>query len=320
MARTVGRLSPARVRTAKPPRGQQACMLADGANLYLQVSTGADGNIRKSWCFRYEVNGRRHEMGLGPLHTIGLAEARDKARTLRQQLLDDIDPLEARHARQQALAAEVAKRVTFKQCGAEYLTAHADGWRNPKHAAQWRSTLETYAYPVLGNLAVSDIEVAHVLRALEPIWRTVPETASRVRGRVEKVLGLAIARGYRSNSANPAAWRGLLATLLPAKGKLRTVRHHRALPYAEMPAFMSALRQRSGDPARALEFLSLTACRPGMVVGAKWDEIDVKAKLWVVPASRMKAGKEHRVPLSSAALQILAGMKHREGRVFACGK
>src|SRR5262245_31008704 len=184
MARTVGRLSPARVRTAKPPRGRPACMLADGANLYLQVSTGADGNIRKSWCFRYEVNGRRHEMGLGPLHTISLAEARDKARTLRQQLLDDVDPLEARRQRQQATAAAAAKLVTLKQCAEEYLRAHGDSWRNAKHALQWRSTLETYAYPVLGNLAVSEIEVAHILRVLEPIWRRVPETASRVRGRV----------------------------------------------------------------------------------------------------------------------------------------
>ena len=319
MARMAGRLSPARVRTAKPPRGQQACMLADGANLYLQVSTGADGNIRKSWCFRYEIAGRRHEMGLGPLHTIGLAEARDRARTLRQQLLDDIDPLEARRARQQSFAAEVAKRMTFKQCAEEFIRAHADGWRNPKHAAQWSSTLQQYAYPALGNLAVSEIEVAHVLRVLEPIWRRVPETASRVRGRVEAVLGYATVRGYRSGD-NPARWRGHLATLLPAKGKLRAVRHHRALPYAEMPAFMSTLRQRSGDAARALEFLALTACRPGEVVGARWTEFDLKARTWVVPPVRMKSHREHRVPLSPAALAILAGMKHRDGKVFACGK
>jgi len=320
VARTVRRLSPARVRTAKPPRGRQACMLADGGNLYLQVSRGADDNVRKSWCFRYEINGKRHELGLGSLATFGLAEARDRARALRQQLADHVDPLVARRARQQALAAEAAGRVTFKEAAEEYLRAHGDSWRNQQHAKQWRSTLETHAFPVLGNLAVNDISVAHVLRALEPIWRATPETASRVRGRIEKVIGLAIARGYRTNSVNPAAWRGLLATLLPAKGKLRTTKHHRSLPYAQMPAFMAALRQRDGDAARALEFLALTACRSGEVVGARWTEIDLRAATWVIPPTRMKSHREHRVPLSPAALAMLTSMKHREGRVFACGK
>jgi integrase len=319
----IKRLTAREVANAKPDKGRRAAMLPDGGNLYLQATFGKSGDVRRSWVFRYELDGRRHDLGLGGLNTFNLVEARERARDLRQQLADGIDPFTAkRQAKKDRLTARAAeaKAVTFKQCAADYLTAHAAGWRNAKHAKQWSSTLETYAYPVLGNLAVSDIEVAHVLRVLEPIWRTVPETASRVRGRIEAVLGYATVRGYRSGD-NPARWRGHLATLLPAKGKLRTVKHHRALPYIEMPAFISALRQRSGDAARALEFLALTACRPGEVVGAKWSEIDPKAKVWTIPASRMKSHREHRVPLSPAALAILAGMKHRgDGKVFACGK
>src|SRR5262249_11810449 len=159
-----------------------------------------------------------------------------------------------------ATAAEAAKRVTFRECAAEYMAAHSAGWRNPKHAEQWRSTLATYAYPVLGDLAVSEIEIAHILRVLEPIWRKVPETASRVRGRIEAVLGLATVRGYRSGD-NPAAWRNRLATLLPSRRKLRATKHHRALPYPEMPAFMERLRAYDSVAARALEFLILTASR-----------------------------------------------------------
>src|SRR5262249_47394296 len=163
-----------------------------------------DSHVLRSWIFRYELNGKRHDMGLGPTHTVGLALAREKAKGLRQQLLDGVDPLAARRAQRQATAAEAAKRVTFRECAAEDMAAHSAGWRNPKHAEQWRSTLATYAYPVLGDLAVSEIEIAHILRVLEPIWRKVPETASRVRGRIEAVLGLATVRGYRSGD-NPAA-------------------------------------------------------------------------------------------------------------------
>jgi integrase len=319
MARMIGRLSPVRVRTAKPPRGAQSATLYDGGCLALQLTTGRDGYVRRSWVFRYQLRGARHELGLGNLDTFSLAEARDRARALRQQLADGLDPLAERRRREQAVAAEAAKRVTFKQCAEEYFRAHGDGWRSDKHRRQWFASLQQYAFPALGTLAVADIEVGHVLRALEPIWRAKTVTATRVANRIEKVLGLAIARGYRTNNVNPAQWRGLLATLLPAKNKLRTVKHHRALPYTRMPEFMAALRKRDSEAARCLEFLALTACRPGEAVGCKWDEINLREKVWVIPAGRMKAHREHRVPLSPAALALLAGIKHRDGRVFACG-
>lgn len=319
--RTLGKLSTARVRTAKPKSGRRALMLGDGGNLYLQATVTADGSVNRSWLFRYEIDGRRREMGLGPTHTVSLVEAREQARTLRQQLLDDIDPLAARQARRQAAAAESARRKTFRECAEDFIAAHADGWRNPKHRAQWTSSLATYAYPVLGSLAVSDIEVAHVLRVLEPIWRTVPETASRVRGRIEKVLGYATVRGYRHGD-NPARWVGHLAGVLPAKGKIKKVEHHAALPYPEMPTFMAALRGRNSVSARALEFLILTACRNGEVVGATWDEIDLKAKTWTIPAARMKSAREHRVPLSQPALAVIEHMAtaRHDARVFPCSK
>ena len=317
--RSVGKLSAVKVRTAKPKSGQRALRIGDGGNLYLQATLAGDGAVSRSWLFRYEIGGRSREMGLGPTHTVSLAEAREKARTLRQQLLDDVDPLAARQAHRQAIAAESAKRKTFRECADDYIAAHADGWRNPKHRAQWASSLATYAFPALGGLAVSDIEVAHVLRVLEPIWRTVPETASRVRGRIEKVLGYATVRGFRHGD-NPARWVGHLAGVLPAKGKIRKVEHHAALPYPEIGAFMTALRGRNSVAARALEFLILTACRSGEVVGATWDEIDLKAKAWTIPAARMKSGREHRVPLSAPALALLTKLDRYDDRVFACGK
>jgi integrase len=310
--RTLSRLSAAAIRHAKP--GYKA----DGGNLYLQVTPGADGTMRKSWVFRYELDGRRHDMGLGPLHTLSLAEARDKARSLRQQLLEGIDPLEAKErARKERLAerAKEAKASTFKQCAEMYLEAHADGWKNAKHAAQWRSTLETYAYPVLGPLSVSDIDVGHVLKALEPIWRRIPETASRVRMRIESVLGYATARKFREGD-NPARWRGHLATLLPAKGKIAKVAHHSALPYAELPAFMAELRKRDSLSARALELAILTAARTNEVIGLRWREIDFKTRTWTVPASRMKAKKQHVVPLSARALECLEAIPRHGDRVF----
>jgi integrase len=315
--RTVGQLSTARVRTAQPKPGRSALMIADGGNLYLQVTRarGADSTLRRSWTFRYEIDGRRREMGLGPLHTIGLSEARDRARTLRQQLLDGIDPLTARRAGRQV----AAKAVTFKQCATAYIAAYRPGWRNSKHAGQWVTSLATYAEPIIGAVPVNDIDTALVLKVLEPIWTKTPETASRVRGRIEAVLNWAKARGYREGE-NPARWRGHIDHLLPKKSKLRKVKHHDALPYTEVPGFMRTLRQQDGAAAKALEFLIYTAARSGEIVGATWDEINTIDKIWTVPGSRMKGGREHRVPLSSAAIALLKALPRNGDRVFACGK
>jgi integrase len=250
--------------------------------------------------------------------TLNLVEAREKARLLRQQLVDGIDPFTARRqAKQERLAklAAEARAMTFKQCAEACMKSHADGWKNAKHAAQWRSTLETYAYPVLGDLAVDDIATAHVVRVLQPIWKEKPETASRVRGRIEKVLGWATVRGFRSGD-NPARWRGHLQELFAAKAKVRPVNHHAALPYTDAPAFMADLRSRNSLSARALEFTILTGVRTGETIGATWDEIDFAAKTWTIPASRMKAGKAHKVPLSDRAAEILASLPREGEHIF----
>ena len=188
-----------------------------------------------------------------------------------------------------------------------YLAAHSDTWRNPKHRAQWRNTLETYAHPHMGNLPVGELGTEHVLAALEPIWRTKPETAARVRGRIESVLDYATARDWRSGE-NPARWRGHLANLLPARGKVAPVQHHAALPWGEIADFLTALRGQAGISARALEYAILTAARSGEAFGARWGEVDLLGKVWTVPAARMKAGREHRVPLSAPALALLGEM------------
>jgi integrase len=306
------------VMTAKPERGRRAAMLPDGGNLYLQATVGKNGTVRRSWVFRYEFDQRRHDLGLGSLDTLNLGEAREKARGLRQQLVDGIDPFESRkQARKERLAkrAAEARAMTFEQCARECIESHADGWKNAKHAAQWVSTLKTYAYPILGDLAVDDIATAHVVRVLQPIWKDKPETASRVRGRIEKVLGWATVRGFRSGD-NPARWRGHLQELFAAKGKIRPVNHHAALPYTDVPAFMSELRDRNSLSARALEFTVLTAVRTGETIGATWDEIDFAAKTWTIPANRMKAAKAHRVPLSDRAAEILASLPREGEHIF----
>jgi integrase len=289
----------------------------DGGGLYLLV--GKTGG--KSWVFRFRDGARLREHGLGPLHTVGLAEAREKARACRHMRLDGIDPIGARKAARGAAKLDAAKAMSFRQCAERYIAAHEAGWRNPKHAAQWPSTLQTYVYPVFGSLPVQAIDVGLVMKALEPIWNVKPETAGRVRGRIESVLDWATARGYRQGE-NPARWKGHLENLLPKKSKVRRVEHHAALPYAELGAFMTELHQQEGVAARALEFAILTAARTGEVLGARWSEIDFKVRLWTVPAERMKAGKEHRVPLSDAAIAVLEGMQAiREGDfVFPGGR
>ena len=306
MARAVGKLSSLDVARSKK-RGYYG----DGGGLYLLVGP----NGAKSWVFRFRKEGKLREMGLGPLHTIGLAEARQKAQDCRRKRLDGIDPIEAKRAALATARLDDAKTMTFRQCAESYIKAHRAGWRNPKHAEQWPSTLATYVYPVFGALPVQAIDVGLVLKALEPIWTVKPETASRVRSRIESVLDWATARGCRQGE-NPARWRGHLENLLPKKSKVRRVEHHAALSYDELPEFMAELRQQEGIAARALEFAILTVARTGAVIGAQWSEFDLSARLWTLPAERMKAGREHRAPLSDRAIAILEEMRRLHGGDF----
>ena len=288
-------------RLSKPGR------YGDGGGLWLQVRDAE----RKSWLLRFMLNGKSREMGLGPVELVTLAEARDKALAARKRLLDGIDPLEERQAQKAARAAK-AGAMTFRQTADRYIAAHSASWRNEKHAAQWTSTLETYAYPVFGGVLVDAVETGHVMQALEPIWAKKPETASRLRGRIEAVLDYAKSRGWRTGE-NPARWKGHVSNLLPKKTKVRAVEHHAALPWKEVGAFLGRLRGEPGTAALALQFTILTAARTNEVIGARWSEIDLDAKAWTIPAERMKGNKEHRVPLSAPALAILAGMKEDHG-------
>jgi integrase len=266
----------------------------------------------KTWILRVVIGGKRRDMGLGAYPGVSLARAREKAQDARDEIRKGVDPIEDARAARSRLKAERAAALTFKQCAEKYISSHRPSWRNEKHADQWRSTLETYAYPFMSDLLVRDVAVAHVLAALEPIWHTKTETASRLRGRVEAVLDWASARSYRSGE-NPARWKGHLDKLLPARGKVAKVEHHTALPLSDVGAFMVELRKQEGNGAKALEFAILTAARSGEVRGATWDEIDMRAAIWVVPPERMKAEREHRVPLSDAALAVLKAQARVEG-------
>ncbi len=292
-----------KVRTAPPGR------YGDGDGLYLLVRSAETA----FWIFRYTRAGRMREMGLGRArgpNAVTLAEARAKAGGLHRLVRGGIDPLEQREvetaAARAAAHAEAARAITFRTVARFYLDAHEVGWTDSKHRQQWGTTLTTYAYPHMGDLPVAAVGTAHVLAALEPIWRTKPETAVRVRGRIEAVLDYAKTREWRDGE-NPARWRGHLSNLLPARGKVAPVEHHAALPWREIGAFMAALRHQAGVAARALEFTILTAARSGEVLGARWSEIDLDAAIWTVPAGRMKGGREHRVPLSEPALAVLHG-------------
>jgi integrase len=301
--RAINKLTTLTIRRAKR-RG----MYADGAGLYLTVHR----NGSRSWVLRFGRQGRRY-LGLGPCHTVSLHEARERARAARLQILDGIDPIAAKRERKAAAAIDVAKLVTFAQCADRYFEAHRAGWR-PKHAAEWRSTLKDYADPVLGSLPVQAVDVGLVLRALEPIWTKLPVTAGRVRQRIEAVLDWAKARGHRDGE-NPARWRGHLDHLLPAKSRVRKIKHHVALPCDQVSAFMAKLRDQDGTAARALELILLTATRMGEVLNATWSEVDLKTKTWTIPAGRMKAEREHRVPLSDAAVAVIermAAVRHRD--------
>ncbi len=296
-------LTPLSVKNAKPGRH------ADGGGLHLLVKdTGA-----RSWVYRFMLNGKSRDIGLGAAGAggISLADARDLAAALRVKVKAGVDPLaERQQEAAQALAAAQAAQVagvTFKAVAEGYIAANEGSWRNDKHRQQWRNTLASYVYPVIGDMPVADVGTAHVLKILEPIWQDKPETASRIRGRIETVLDAAKAREYRSGE-NPARWRGHIAQILPARSRL-TRGHHKAIAYADLPAFMPQIRARDALAALALEFVILTAARTSEVLGAQWHEVDLDKALWTIPAGRMKAGKEHRVPLSQRAVEILTTVK-----------
>jgi integrase len=307
----------AQMRSVKPMSAVAVSKLAKpgryavGDGAYLQIATGGT----KAWVFRYAREGKARHMGLGPYDLVTLAEAREKAREARKALLDGADPLTAKRDKRVQARLQAAKGVTFEEAAERVMASHGAAWKNFKHRQQWRNTLATYAYPHFGELSVAAIDTGLVLKALEPIWRTKPETASRVRGRIEAVLDWAKARGYREGD-NPARWRGHLDKLLPNRRKLRKVRNHPAMPYPELPAFMAELRDRNSVSANALEFCVLTAARTGEVIGARWPEIDLEAGIWTVPAERMKVGREHRIPLSKRALDILATLPREAGSEF----
>jgi integrase len=285
-------------------RVSDAGMYPDGGGLYLQVtSAGA-----KSWIYRYEQAGREHAMGLGSLSVVSLSDARaqaDECRRLRQQR---IDPIEHRKNARVQLVQDQAKNVSFSEASERYIASHSAGWRNAKHNAQWANTIATYAKPVIGSLPVQVIDTRLIMNVLTPIWNEIPETASRLRGRIENILDWAKVNELRVGE-NPARWRGHLDKLLPRKSKVRPVVHHPALPFTAIPEFIPKLLTQKGISAHALEFTILNAARTSETIGAVWKEIDVGSKTWTIPANRMKGGVEHSVPLSSRSLDILRKMR-----------
>lgn len=298
MATKINRLSAPAVKNAKPGRH------GDGGNLYLLVKP--DG--RKTWMFRYrdKLTGKSRDKGLGAAWDISLPEARERAAEQRRMLRDGNDPIDTAADAKKKARADVARQMTFGRCSELYIEAHKAGWRNLKHAGQWDATLRTYCASIWAT-DVATVDTAAVMRCLDPIWTTKTETASRVRGRIESVLAWATVRKYRTGD-NPAAWRNHLDQLLPKRSKVQKVEHRTALPYVDLADFVSQLRLRSGLAAKVLELQILTATRPGEVAGALWEEFDLDGKLWTIPDERMKAGKEHRVPLSSAAVKLLRSL------------
>ncbi len=281
----------------------EAGYYADGGGLYLQVTASG----AKSWIFRYRFEGKRPEMGLGPTHTISLAEARDAAQAARKLLLAGHDPLAGRRQAK----ATAAATPTFWEAAETYIAERRAGWKNAKHADQWTNTLETYAKPIIGSKRVDRIETEDVLAVLRPIWATKTETATRVRQRVECILDAVKVQKHRSGD-NPARWKGHLAMILPKPTTVTKVENFPSLPYGEMAGFMRELRKRIGESARALEFTILTAARTGMTTGAVPAELDAKSLNWTVPGDRMKAKKEHVVPLPLAAQELARQRRDRE--------
>ncbi|MGI4813410.1 MAG: tyrosine-type recombinase/integrase [Janthinobacterium lividum] len=292
-----------RLSATKVAKTVKSGYLADGGGLYLQTSPSAT----KSWIFLFKRDGRAREMGLGSLDSVSLAEARIKAAACRKQLAEGINPLEARRACLIEAQASANRSKTFSDCAQTYIAAHRGTWTNPKHAAQWTSTLAKYAEPVFGHMLVSNIDTNRVVEVLDPIWQTKPETASRVRGRIEAVLDWAKVKHYRDGE-NPARWRGHLDKLLAAPKRIKRSNHHAALPYKNLPSFMRELRKQRGIAARALELLILTGARTGEIIGSSPSEFDLETVLWTVPAERMKAKEMHRVPLSEDAANLVQAL------------
>lgn len=283
---------------------------ADGRGLYLKVTPAGT----KSWVYRYQRNGKRVKMGLGAIGDLSLKEARAKITEYRRWLKEEgKDPKIKRDA--ERAENRVNQVWTFDKCADAYITAHTPSWKNKKHGQQWRNTLNLYASPVFGDLPVEEIDTALVMQVIEPIWFTKTETASRVRGRIERILSWAIVRGYRPHP-NPALWRGNIDQLLPPRPKVQKTKHHSALPYAEIALFMAELGKHKGLAAQALRFTILTAARTNEVLGASWDEIDTKEKVWTIPGDRMKSGRPHRVPLSDQALAVLETLPRVDGWLF----
>jgi integrase len=300
--RKFNQLSPLKIAQLKAPGKYH-----DGLGLYLHISPS--GN--KSWAFRYMIDGRAREKGLGPLHTVSLAEARTRAEMARKVIVDGRDPIEAEREERAARKVEQLKTITFRKAVTEFLrTSKVTGFKNDKHRKQWGSTLES-VFPQLGDIPLNQIDTALILQTLLPVWKRTPETASRLRGRIERVFDWAKPIGYFTGD-NPAQW-DLLKDHLPARHK---VNHHKALPYADLPAFMAKLAERDSLSARALEFTILTAVRTQEAIGAKWSEIDLDSATWTIPAARMKAKRDHRVPLCKRAVALLKAMPRNGDRVF----
>lgn len=288
----------------------------DGGGLYLKI--GPTGG--KSWVLRYTLRGKARMMGLGPVDLVSLADARDEAVRARKQLHEGIDPLDARREAHAAQEARLRAILTFREASERFISAQTPKWANPKSPAQWTASLRDYAWPHFGELAVDQIETNHVLKALEPVWNEKRETARRVRGRIENILDWAAAMGQREGP-NPARWRGHLRNLLPSDGLKAKAekRHHAAMAYNDLPAFMEKLKERTGVAALALEFVILTAARSGEARGARHDEIDLENAVWTIPGERMKAGKTHSVPLTARAVEIVKAMAETmggEGLIF----
>jgi integrase len=294
-------------RTKEPGRYRDGLV----KGLRLQISkSGA-----KSWVLRYELHGKERMMGLGSAADFNLKEARERARSARQLLADGVDPLAAKHAAKATAKAAAARAITFAQVTLAYISQHETKWTNVGYRHEVLATLKKYAFPVLGNMDVASIDLPHVLRVIEPLWKTKTITMDRLRGRIENVLDYAKARKHRTGD-NPARWTGLLDQILPLPRKIAPVVHHNAIDYDELPAFMATLRNDKNVAARALEFLVLTATRTGEVLGATWNEIDLDQATWTIPASRMKGKREHRVALSPAAVELLRKLPREDGNPF----
>jgi integrase len=282
--------------------------IADGDGLYLK----AKANGSASWMLRFQLRGRRRDMGLGSFPAVGLAEARDLAEAARQQIKKGFDPIDARDVRERE-AAVMTRDTRFVTVASEYMASQRPGWRNPKHAAQWTNTLKTYAEPTIGHLPVGEVTIAHLRTILDPIWHTKTETASRVRNRVELILDFARVSGYCTGE-NPARWRGHLALAYPARARVKPTKHLTALPWSDLPAFWGRLAAHTGDGVAALRLIILTAARTGEAIGSRWQEFDLDAGTWTIPAERMKARRQHVVPLPRQAIELLATRREDAAR------